>query len=310
MTSVGSVASIAKMIGEFSDLMTTGMKKKVRKHFREYLLGMMIPPEIRRKSISNISSLVSEYDQSTLNRTFHAVDQKTLEDNYITYLKARIGNHRMQFIGDDTLLGHPGSKVMENVGWFYDHASGNNVLAHQYVTTMLHDLDRDEFYPFLVKMYVKKDEDSSKNNGFMTKLEIMKEAFKDSWLDKDILFMTKLEIMKDIFKRAMDNFNIVGKTVDSWYSSHRLLEDHYVTEMRSNRKVSLVNLGKMTRKNSDLFYTMDEILETTFLMYERDSDILKDFPLYARINAWLSNGDAVNLVLLYNPENGRKKFLA
>jgi hypothetical protein len=288
MTSVGSVASIAKMIGEFSDLMTTGMKKKVRKHFREYLLGMMIPPEIRRKSISNISSLVSEYDQSTLNRTFHAVDQKTLEDNYITYLKARIGNHRMQFIGDDTLLGHPGSKVMENVGWFYDHASGNNVLAHQYVTTMLHDLDRDEFYPFLVKMYVKKDEDSSKNNGFMT----------------------KLEIMKDIFKRAMDNFNIVGKTVDSWYSSHRLLEDHYVTEMRSNRKVSLVNLGKMTRKNSDLFYTMDEILETTFLMYERDSDILKDFPLYARINAWLSNGDAVNLVLLYNPENGRKKFLA
>jgi hypothetical protein len=98
--------------------------------------------------------------------------------------------------------------------------------------------------------------------------------------------------------------------MDSWYSSHRLLEDHYVTEMRSNRKVSLVNLGKMTRKNSDLFYTMDEILETTFLMYERDSDILKDFPLYARINAWLSNGDAVNLVLLYNPENGRKKFLA
>jgi hypothetical protein len=50
------------MIGEFSDLMTAGMKKKVKKHFREYLLGMMIPPEIRRKSISNISSLVSEYD--------------------------------------------------------------------------------------------------------------------------------------------------------------------------------------------------------------------------------------------------------
>ena len=46
MTSVGSVASITKMIGEFSDLMTAGMKKKVRKHFREYLLGMMIPPEI------------------------------------------------------------------------------------------------------------------------------------------------------------------------------------------------------------------------------------------------------------------------
>ena len=138
MTSIGSVASITKTIGDFSDLMTAGMKKKVRKHFREYLLGMMIPPEIRRKSISNISSLVSEYDQSTLNRTFHAVDPKTLEKNYIAYLKARIGEHKVEFIGDDTLLEHPGSKTMENVGWFYDHASGNNVLAYQSVTTVLH----------------------------------------------------------------------------------------------------------------------------------------------------------------------------
>ena len=50
-TSVGSVASITKMIGEFSDLMTGGMKmnQKVRIHFRDYLLGMMIPPEIKEK---------------------------------------------------------------------------------------------------------------------------------------------------------------------------------------------------------------------------------------------------------------------
>ena len=67
MTSIGSVASITKIICDFADQMTLGMKKSVRKHFREYMLGIMIPPEIRRKSISNISSLVSEYDQSTLN---------------------------------------------------------------------------------------------------------------------------------------------------------------------------------------------------------------------------------------------------
>ena len=103
MTSIGSVASITKSIGEFSNIMTAGMEKKVRKHFREYLLGMMIPPEIRRKSISNISSLVSEYDQSTLNRSIHAVDPETLEENYIALLKARIGNHQVEFINDDTI---------------------------------------------------------------------------------------------------------------------------------------------------------------------------------------------------------------
>lgn len=289
MTTKGSVASITNIIGDFSDQMTAGMKKKVRKHFKEYLLGIMIPPEIRSKSISSISSLVSEYDQSTLNRTVHAVDTETLDKNYIAYLKAMIGSHRVQFVGDDTLLEHSGSKVMEKVGWFFDHATGNNVLAHQYVTTMLHDLETDEFYPFLMRLYVKEDKDNNENN-------------------KD--FMTKLQIMTVLLKRASDNFNIVGKTVDSWYSSHKFLEDHYVTEMKSNRKASLFNMGKITGKNRDLFYTMDELLETTFLMYERDSDMLKDFPLYVKLKAWLSNGDAVNLVLLYNPENGRKKFLA
>ena len=176
MTSIGSVASITKTIGDFSDLMTAGMKKKVRKHFREYLLGMMIPPEIRRKSISNISSLVSEYDQSTLNRAIHAVDTETLEENYIAFLKARIGTHSVEFIGDDTILEHPGAKAMENVGWFYDHASGNNVLAHQPVTTMLHDLDSNEFYPFLVRMYLKKD-NCENSNDFSTKLDIMADLF-------------------------------------------------------------------------------------------------------------------------------------
>ena len=116
MTSTVSVAELTKHIGEFSDMMTAGMKWSVRKHFREYLLGIMIPPEFSRKSISSISSLVSEYDQSTINRALHGVDSNLLEQNYITFLKTVIGSHRVMLIGDDTILGHPGSKIIENVG--------------------------------------------------------------------------------------------------------------------------------------------------------------------------------------------------
>ena len=211
----------------------------------------------------------------------------------------------MQFIGDDTLLEHPGSRVMENVGWFFDHASGNNVLAHQYVTTMLHDLDADEFYPFLVRLYVKEDKENNKNNK-----NEKEEGINNAGNERN--FRTKLQIMDDLFTIASKNFNVAGKTADSWYSSYKFLGDHYITEMKSNRKASLVNMGKITNRNRDLFYTMDEILETTFLMHERDSDsgMLEDFPLYVLVKAWLSNGDPVNLVILYNPENGRKKFLA
>jgi len=289
MTNNSSVAPIINVIGEFSDEMTLGMKKGVRKHFSEYLLGMMIPPEVRRKSISNISGLVSGSDQITVNRAFHAVDPETLERNYIKYLKARIGSHLVQFIGDDTPPEHPGSGVMENAGWFFDHASGNNVLAQQPVTTMLHDLDTDGFYPFLIKMYVKKDRASHENNHG---------------------FRTKIEIMEDVFHTASENFNVAGKVVDSWYSSFKFLADNFVTELKVNRKVSFRDMGRMTTKNGDLFYTMDEIIETTFLMYNNNSGILKDFPLYTQLKAYLSKGKPVSLVVLYNPDNKRRRFLA
>ncbi|EQD75729.1 Transposase, ISC1217 [mine drainage metagenome] len=247
-----------------------------------------MPPEIRRKSISNISSLVSQYDQSTLNRAFHDVNSSILERNYITLLKSIIGKHRVQFIGDDTLLEHPGSRVMENVGWLFDHSTGNNVLAHQPVTSGLYDLETETFYPFLMRLYVKKDGDAG-NEG---------------------KFRTKLEIMGEIFGIATENFNVTGKVVDSWYSSARFLGVNFTTELKSNRKVSIDHMGKMTRKNRDMFYTMDEILATTFTMFENNTDILGEFPLYNSFNAWLSCGQSVSVVVLYNPENKRKKFLA
>jgi hypothetical protein len=104
MTSTVSVAELTKPIGDFSDLMTSGMNKTVRKHFKEYMLGIMIPPENRRKSISNISSLVSEHDQSTVNRALHGIYSSLLEQNYIRFLKTIIGSHNVMFIGDDTIL--------------------------------------------------------------------------------------------------------------------------------------------------------------------------------------------------------------
>jgi hypothetical protein len=119
--------------------------------------------------------------------SIHAVEQDILEKNYNAYLKAVTGNHRIQFIGDDTLLNHPRSKIMEDVGWFHDHASGNSVLAHQTVTTMLLDLEPDEFYPFLMKMYRKRS------------------MIPNEDMDK---FRTKLEIITGLFEIASSNFRI------------------------------------------------------------------------------------------------------
>lgn len=53
---------------------------------------------------------------------------------------------------------------------------------------------------------------------------------------------------------------------------------------------------------------MAEILEPTFLFYGKDTATLKDFPLQKEFHALLTNGAAVYLMVLYNPETGRKKF--
>ena len=100
-----------------------------------------------------------------------------------------------------------------------------------------------------------------------------------------------------------------GKVVDSWYSGIKFPGNNYVTELKSSRKASFDNIGRMIR-NSDLFYTMDEIIESTLIMHERDSDTLREFQLQREFTVYLSNGNPVNLIILYNPDNKRKKFIA
>ena len=112
MTSTVSVAELTNNICQFADMMTAGMKRSVRKHFKEYMLGIMIPPEFRRKSISNISSLVSEYDQSTLNMALHVFDSSFPEHYYRRLPKILIGSHNFMFICDDTILGRLCSRVI------------------------------------------------------------------------------------------------------------------------------------------------------------------------------------------------------
>ena len=45
----------------------------------------------------------------------------------------------------------------------------------------------------------------------------------------------------------------------------------------------------LTVKNRDMLYTVDEILEYTFIVYERDSGTLKELPLQREFAVYLSN---------------------
>ena len=95
-----------------------------RRHFAEYLTGLMVA---ERKNISAINRLFAvTTDQSCLNRWLVEAswDAAVLNDRRLAWLqdnpKTRYSPHGVIAI-DNTLVDHSG-KLIEDVGWLWDHA--------------------------------------------------------------------------------------------------------------------------------------------------------------------------------------------
>jgi hypothetical protein len=106
-----------------------------RRHFAEYLTGLMVA---ERKTVSGINrEFVVTTDQSCLNRWLTEVswDVQTLNDRRLEWLqrdpKTRYSPRGVIAI-DNTLVDHEG-KLIEDVGWFWDHADERYVIAHDYL---------------------------------------------------------------------------------------------------------------------------------------------------------------------------------
>jgi uncharacterized protein YndB with AHSA1/START domain len=106
-----------------------------RRHFAEYLTGLMVA---ERKTVSGINrEFVVTTDQSCLNRWLTEVewDVHTLNDQRLAWLQ-QAPQTRYSIRGviaiDNTLVDHEG-KLIEDVGWFWDHADERHVIAHDYL---------------------------------------------------------------------------------------------------------------------------------------------------------------------------------
>jgi DDE superfamily endonuclease len=116
----------------FGDVFDT---EAARRHFAEYLTGLMVA---ERKTVSGINrEFVVTTDQSCLNRWLTEVswDVQTLNDRRLEWLQ-RDPKTRYSPCGviaiDNTLVDHEG-KLIEDVGWFWDHADERYVIAHDYL---------------------------------------------------------------------------------------------------------------------------------------------------------------------------------
>ena len=116
----------------FGDVFDT---EAARRHFAEYLTGLMVA---ERKTVRGINrEFVVTTDQSCLNRWLTEVswDVQTLNDRRLEWLqrdpKTRYSPRGVIAI-DNTLVDHEG-KLIEDVGWFWDHADERYVIAHDYL---------------------------------------------------------------------------------------------------------------------------------------------------------------------------------
>jgi len=116
----------------FGDLFAN---ESARRHFAEYLTGLITA---ENKTVSGINrEFVVTTDQSCLNRWLTEVswDTKAFNDRRLEWLqrdpKRRYSSRGVIAI-DNTLVDHAG-KLIEDVGWFWDHANERYVIAHDYL---------------------------------------------------------------------------------------------------------------------------------------------------------------------------------
>ena len=108
-----------------------------RRHFAEYLTGLLVAA---KKNVSGINAEFAETtDQSCLNRwiTEVAWDEQELNRQRLAWLQ-QSAQTRYTESGvipiDNTLVDHEG-KLIEDVGYFWDHAEERHKIAHDYLIT-------------------------------------------------------------------------------------------------------------------------------------------------------------------------------
>lgn len=135
-----------------------------RKHLGEYLTGLLVAES---KSVRGINSeFTVTTDQSCLNRWITEVDWDVnkLNERRLELLQKDPGTRYSDqgvIAIDDTLVDHEG-KLIEDVGWFWDHADKRHLIAHDYLIAN-YVCASGKHYPLDFRRFIKeKDWDKEK----------------------------------------------------------------------------------------------------------------------------------------------------
>ncbi len=146
---------VQDLLVQYADLFAN---QPERQHFAEYLTGLFIA---ERKTVSGINrEFAVTTDQSCLNRWITEVEweEKALNQRRLELLQRDSATHYTKngvIAIDNTLIDHDG-KLIEDVGWFWDHAEKRHLIAHDYLIAN-YVCASGKHYPLEFRRFRKKD---------------------------------------------------------------------------------------------------------------------------------------------------------
>ena len=147
-----------------------------RRHLAEYLTGLMVAG---RKNVSAINrEFVDTTDQSCLNRwlTAAAWDAAELNRQRLAWLQ-QDPSTRYSAQGvipiDNVLIDHDG-KLIEDAGWFWDHAEQRHKIAQDYLIVD-YVCTSGKHYPLDFRRFVKRDQCEANQRPFRDHNELFRE---------------------------------------------------------------------------------------------------------------------------------------
>jgi hypothetical protein len=192
-----------------------------RRHFADYLTGLLVA---ERKTVSGITrEFADTTDQSCLNRwlTEAPWDVEHLNEQRLAWLQqdpATTYRRDGVIAIDNTLIDHHG-KLIEDVGWFWDHAEQRHLIAHDYLFANYVQVS-GKHYPLTFCRFRKRD----------------------SCTDQ-APFRTHTDLAKDLVDWVVERHIPGDFTFDSYFTNADLLHHihghgrAYVGDLKSNRTV-------------------------------------------------------------------------
>jgi len=209
-----------------------------RRHFAEYLTGLLIAD---CKTVSGINSeFAVTTDQSCLNRWITEVgwDHQLLNEKRIEWLQqdpsTRFSAQGVIAI-DNTLIDHEG-KLIDDVGWFWDHADQRHVIAHDYLIAN-YVCTSGKHYALEFRRFRKKDACEA------MQAEIEASGNADDEKKRLAFFQSHTDLCKELADWVVKQEIPGDFTFDCYFSNAEILnhinrkERSYVGDLKFNRKI-------------------------------------------------------------------------